>query len=67
MTIEEKIEIINNRVEALEIHVLVLEQDILNNPGADHPEKPTRASVLKNIKQVIQALGELKITLTNQG
>lgn len=67
MTIEEKIKIIENRIESLQIHVIALEQDILDNPGSDHPDKSSKRSVLEDIKQSINALNNFKMSLTNQG
>ena len=66
MTIEEKVKIIKDRIEVLEIHVPVLEQDISNNPDGDHPDKPSRLSVLQDIKNSIQALRDLEESLTSQ-
>jgi len=66
MTIEEKVKIIKDRIEILEIHIPVLEQDVLNYPDADHPDKPSRASVLYDIKKSIQALMDLELSLTSQ-
>lgn len=66
MTIEEKVKIIKDRIEALEVHVPALEQDILNNPGTDHPDKRPRAMVLQEIKKAIQDLRDLEISLTSQ-
>jgi hypothetical protein len=67
MTIEEKNKLIKDRIESLQIHVTALEQDILDNPGSDHPDKPSKESVLEEIKQIIKALKNFEISLTNQG
>ena len=66
MTIEEKVKIIKDRIQVLEIHVPVLERDILDNPDGDHPDKPSRSSVLQDIKNSIQALKDLEESLTSQ-
>jgi len=67
MTIDKKIEIIKDRIKSLEIHVPVLENDILNDPEGDHPDKPSRSLILQEIQQAIQNLRDLEISLTNQG
>lgn len=66
MTTEEKVKIIKDRIQALEIHVPVLERDILDNPEGDHPDKPSRSLVLQDIKNSIQALKDLEESLTSQ-
>lgn len=63
MTVEEKVKIIKDRIESLEIHVIALEESIFNYPEADHPDKPPRSLVLQDIKQKIQALKGLEATL----
>lgn len=63
----EKIEIIQNRINMMNLHVAALREDILKSPIGDDPEKPTRQYVLDNILNVIYILESEKLTLTNQG
>jgi hypothetical protein len=63
----EKIEVIQNRINTMNFHVIALREDILQTPLGDHPEKPTRQYVLDNILSVIDALEIEKLALTNQG
>ena len=62
----EKIDIIQNRINSMRLHVTALREDILQTPQGDHAEKPTRQSVLDNILSVINDLETTKIALTNQ-
>ena len=62
----EKIEIIQNRINSMSLHVTALRKDIFQTPLGDHAEKPTRQSVLDNILSVINDLETTKIALTNQ-
>ena len=64
---QDKIQVIQDRIDALFIHVPALEEDILNNPGNDHPEKRSRQEVLNDILLSIRVLEAEKNTLTNQG
>jgi hypothetical protein len=52
---------------SLDVHVLILENDILKNPDADHPDKMPRSIALEEIKRAIRGLQDLEISLTNQG
>ena len=63
----EKIEIIQNRINTINLHVAALREDILQTPNGDHPEKPTRQSVLDDILGIINVLKIEKVALTNQG
>ena len=58
---------IQNRINTMSFHVIALREDILQTPLGDHPEKPTRQSVLDNILRAIDALEIEKGALTNQG
>ena len=61
----EKIEIIQNRINMINLHVTALREDILKSPLGDNPEKPTRQSVLDSILSDIDFLELEKLTLTN--
>jgi hypothetical protein len=63
----EKIKIIQDKINTLNLHVTALSEDISQAPLGDHAEKPTRQSVLDNILGIINALEIEKIALTNQG
>lgn len=63
----EQIEIIQNRINTINLHVAALREDIHQAPLGDHVEKPTRQSVLDNILGIIDALEIEKTALTNQG
>jgi hypothetical protein len=52
---EEKINIVKTRINLLNIHVPVLEKDILENPNSDVEGKKTRSEVLNDIKNTILA------------
>jgi hypothetical protein len=67
ITNQDKIKAVQERIEALLIHVSVLEEDILNNPDGDHPDKRRRQEVLDDILSSIQSLKTEKMVLTNQG
>lgn len=56
-----------NRINTMNFHVIALREDILQTPNGDHPEKPTRQSVLDDILGIINALEIQKTALTNQG
>jgi hypothetical protein len=62
----EKIDIIQDKINTMNLHVTVLREDILQTPLGDHAEKPTRQSVLDSILGVIDALEIEKLALTNQ-
>ena len=55
-----------DRINAMNLHVTSLREDIFQKPLEDHVEKPTRQSVLDNILGIIDALEIEKIALTNQ-
>jgi hypothetical protein len=63
MTNEEQIVLLNNQISNLDVHIGVLENNILDDPDSDHPDKPLRQDVLNNlyaIKQdVIQEIEQL--------
>ena len=61
----EKIEIIQNRINMINLHVTALREDILKLPLGDNPEKPTRQSVLDKLLSDIDFLELEKLTLTN--
>ena len=63
----EKIEIIQNRINTMSLHVTALREDISRVPLGDHPEKPARQYVLDDILGIIDALEIEKEALTNQG
>jgi hypothetical protein len=63
----EKIEIIQSKINIMNLHVSALREDISREPLGDDPEKPTRQSVLDDIISVIDVLEIEKIALTNQG
>jgi hypothetical protein len=63
----EKIDILQNRINTMNLHVTALREDISQAPFGDHAEKPTRQSVLDNILGIIDDLEIEKIALTNQG
>lgn len=54
----EKIDILNNKIDNFNIHIQALEKDILNNPNADHPDKPLRQDVLNDFYAMRQAIVE---------
>jgi len=53
---DDKIEILNNEISNANIHIAVLQNDILENPNADTDEKPTRQYVLNEFKSIKAAL-----------
>lgn len=53
---EDKIMILNNEIYNANIHITVLQEDILNNPNADVEGKPTRQSVLNEFNNIKAAL-----------
>lgn len=48
LTNQEKIEFINNKISNINVHIDILEKDILNNPNSDVENKPSRQSVLED-------------------
>jgi hypothetical protein len=67
ITTIEKIEIIQDKINAMNLHVTALREDISKEPMGDNPEKPTRQSVLNDMISIIDAMEIEKIALTNQG
>lgn len=63
----DKIEIIQNKINSMNLHATALREDISKEPLGDHPDKPTRQSVLNDILSVIDAMEIEKLALTNQG
>jgi hypothetical protein len=63
----EKIEILQSKINMMNLHVSALLDDISREPLGDDPEKPTRQSVLNDIISVIDVLEIEKLALTNQG
>lgn len=51
----------------MNLHATALREDISKEPLGDHPDKPTRQSVLNDILSVIDAMEIEKLALTNQG
>jgi hypothetical protein len=62
----EKIEIIQSKINMMNLHVSALREDISRVPLGDHAEKPTRQSVLDSIISIIDTMEIEKIALTNQ-
>jgi hypothetical protein len=60
-----KIQIIDERIGLLNLHVTALQNDIAENPMGDDPDKPTRQSVLDNLFIMIDALETEKNTLSS--
>jgi len=56
MTNEEKINILNSKIDNFNIHIQILEKDILHNPNQDHPDKTLRQDVLNDFYAMKQAL-----------
>jgi hypothetical protein len=67
ITLEEKINIINNRIDNINIHIEILQQDIVNNPDEDVEGKRPRAEVLNDFYLKRSAMLEEREALTNQG
>lgn len=67
MNIDEKLEILNRRIETILPHIYALEKDILENPLEEIEGKPLRNEVLLNFLNIRQALETEINTLTNQG
>ena len=65
--IYDKLDIINKRIEAIQVQVDFLQDAIEFNPIWNEPEKPSRESVLNNYILRLEALNDLKTALTNQG
>lgn len=58
MTNEEKIDVLNNKIDNFNIHIGVLEKDILDNPNIDVEGKPLRQNVLNDFYAMKQAIVE---------
>jgi len=48
LTNQEKIDFVNNKISNINIHIDILEKDILSNPNSDVENKPSRQSVLED-------------------
>ena len=64
---EDKIVLIDIKISNLDVHISILNQDILDNPEGDVEGKPIRQSVLEEFQLKRNALVMEKETLTNQG
>lgn len=67
MTIEEQLTALQNKIDNLNIHISVIEKDILDNPEADVEGKPSRSFVLNEFILRKNALEAEKNLLTSQG
>ncbi len=67
MNINEKLEVLNNRINSILPHISALEKDIAENPIAEVDGKPLRNKVLSDFIKKRQALEAEINTLTNQG
>jgi len=67
ITLEEKINVINNKIDNINIHIEVIEQDIAKNPNDDVEGKRPRAQVLNDFYLKRSAMLKEKEALTNQG
>lgn len=64
MDINDKIDYIDKRIEAIQIQIDFLQQSIESTPIWDEPEKPSRESVLDTYLLRLDALNALRNTLT---
>lgn len=64
--LQDKINLINNRIENMNIHISVLENDIINNPDSDVEGKINRSQVLEEFKSIKNSLILELDLLTNQ-
>lgn len=64
MDINDKIDYIDKRIEAIQIQIDFLQQSIESIPIWDEPEKPSRESVLDTYLLRLDALNALRNTLT---
>ena len=62
--INDKVDIINKRIESIQVQIDFLQDAIKSNPVWDEPEKPSREYVLSNYILRQKALNGLKSTLT---
>lgn len=67
MQINDKINIIDNKINNIECHIDILSQDIINNPNSDVEGKESRQSVLNRFKEKKIFLENELLALTNQG
>lgn len=65
--INDKIDSIDKRIEAIQVQIDFLQNAIQSDPEWNEPEKPSRESVLNNYILRLEALNDLKMALTNQG
>lgn len=64
--LQDKINLINNRIENMNIHISVLENDIINNPDSDVEGKINRSQILEEFKSIKNSLILELDLLTNQ-
>jgi|SanBayMetagenome_1026888.scaffolds.fasta_scaffold00008_39 ribosomal protein S15P/S13E len=67
ITLEEKIDIINNRIDNMNIHIEILERDIASNPNDDVEGKRPRIEVLNDFYLKRSLMLQEREALTNQG
>ena len=65
--INDKLDVINKRIEAIQLQVDFLNHAIESDPIWNEPEKPSRESVLDAYNLRLEALKYFKQALTNQG
>jgi hypothetical protein len=66
MTIEEKLEILNLNLNAINIHIKTLETDLLSKPDADMEGKPPRSEVLAGFREKKAIIENIIATLTEE-
>jgi ribosomal protein S15P/S13E len=66
ITTEEKIAILQNKIDNLNIHINVLQEDLEANPQNDVDGKPTRVSILNDFLSKKNILEQELEALTNQ-
>ena len=63
MTNEEQIVLLNNQIDNFDVHIDILEKNILDYPDSDHPDKPLRQDVLNSLyamkQDVVQEIEQL--------
>jgi hypothetical protein len=64
MTIEEKLEVLNLNLSAINIHIRTLEADLADNLDADIEGKPLRSEVLLRYKENKVVIESMIATLT---
>jgi hypothetical protein len=64
MTIEEKLEVLNLNLNAIDIHIRALEADLANNPDANIEGKPLRNEVLFRYRENRVVIENMIATLT---